>query len=127
MYVEIVVCIFYCFEVKLQCPALRLAVCDLPRLACAVYDNVEMVQLPSSAVREIVCASPVFDEMLRRDIENQSADALLLVLQLHEKLPALSSPLVPESGNFQDLFEPSHLAKLVPCLKVRPLEYMLHS
>jgi len=86
-----------------------------------------MVQLPSSAVRETVCASPVFDEWLRRGVESQTAEALLLVLQLHEKLPGQSSPLVPESGNLQDLFEPSHLAKLVPCLKVRPAEYRFQS
>lgn len=81
---------------------------------------VEIVQLPSSAVRETVCASPLFDEWLRRDLESQGAEALLLVLQVHDKLPAQSSPLVPESGNLQDLFDPSHLAKLIPCLKVRP-------
>ena len=86
----------------------------------AVYDNVEMVQLPSSAVRETVCAAPLFDGWLLRDLESQSPEALLLVLQLHDKLPAQNSPLLPESGNLQDLFEPSHLAKLVPCLKVRP-------
>lgn len=78
-----------------------------------------MVQLPSSAVRETVCAAPVFDEWLRRDLESQSADALVLVLQLYDKLPSQSSPLLPESGNLQDFFEASHLAKLVPCLKVR--------
>jgi DNA polymerase phi len=74
-------------------------------------------RLPSSAVTETVCASPMFDELLRKDVESQSAEALLLVLRLHDKLPAQSSPLVPESGNLQDLFEPSHLAKLIPCLK----------
>lgn len=67
-----------------------------------------------------MCASPLFDEWLRRDLESQGAEALLLVLQVHDKLPAQSSPLVPESGNLQDLFDPSHLAKLIPCLKVRP-------
>ena len=84
----------------------------------AVYDNVAMVQLP--AVRKTVCAAPLFDAWLLRDLESQGPEALLLVLQLHDKLPAQSSPLLPESGNLQYLFEPSHLAKLVSCLKVRP-------
>lgn len=88
-------------------------------LGCAVFNNVEMAQLPSSAVRETVCAAPLFDEWLRRDVENQSADALVLVLHLYDKLLSKSSPLLPESGNIQDFFKPSHLAKLVPCLKVR--------
>lgn len=107
--------------------ALSVVDCDLPSLTCAVYDNVEMVQLPSSAVRETVCAIPILNEWLRRDVESQSAEALLLVLQLHDKLPTQSSPLIPASGNLQDLFEPSHLAKLIPCLKVRLLEYWLQS
>lgn len=79
------------------------------------------MQLPASAVGDTICAAPLFDEWLQKDLENQNPEALLLVLELHEKLPAHTlkgCSLLPESGDLKDIFLPSYLANIVPLLKV---------
>lgn len=80
-----------------------------------------MVQLPVSAVGDTICAAPLFNEWLQKELENQNPEALLLALELHEKLPAHTlkgCSLIPESGDLQDIFLPSYLANISPLLKV---------
>ncbi|CAK9270133.1 unnamed protein product [Sphagnum jensenii] len=81
---------------------------------------IELVrQVPLDAFEASVCAAPLFQEWLQREPETQNADGLLLALKLHEKLPVMmrhSCLLLPSSGILQDIFQPSHLNRLVPCL-----------
>ncbi|CAM6049668.1 unnamed protein product [Sphagnum compactum] len=81
---------------------------------------IELVrQVPLDAFEASVCAAPLFQECLQREPESQNADGLLLALKLHEKLPVMmqhSCLLLPSSGILQDIFQPSHLKRLVPCL-----------
>ncbi|CAM6028277.1 unnamed protein product [Sphagnum balticum] len=81
---------------------------------------IELVrQVPLDAFEASVCAAPLFQEWLQREPESQNADGLLLALKLHEKLPVImrhSCLLLPSSGILQDIFQPSHLNRLVPCL-----------
>ncbi|KAL3690685.1 hypothetical protein R1sor_004336 [Riccia sorocarpa] len=65
-----------------------------------------------------VCAAPLFSDFMRD--ESGSPETLLLAIKLHKKLPPSlrrSCPLIPESGNLEDLFDPGNLSRLVPCLQ----------
>jgi DNA polymerase phi len=80
-----------------------------------------VIQVPLDAFEASVCAAPLFQEWLQREPESQNADGLLLALKLHGKLPTMmrhSCLLLPSSGILQDIFQPSHLNRLVPCLMV---------
>ncbi len=80
-----------------------------------------VIQVPLDAFEASVCAAPLFQEWLQREPESQNADGLLLALKLHEKIPVMmrhSCLLLPSSGILQDIFQPSHLNRLVPCLMV---------
>ncbi|KAL2622927.1 hypothetical protein R1flu_003132 [Riccia fluitans] len=85
----------------------------------AVYLVAELgEQLGAQGFERGVCAAPLFSDFLRD--ESGSPDALLLAIKLYKKLPPSlrsSCPLIPESGNFDDLFQPSNLQRLVPCLQ----------
>lgn len=81
-------------------------------------------QVPLSSTEESVYAAPLFKEWLQGDAEGRSPESLLLALKLHEKLPLSikqNCSLLPDTGDLQDLFQPSHLTRLTPCLKVRLL------
>lgn len=77
-------------------------------------------KLPPSLLQDSVLSSSLLQETLCVDINNGSADSLLLALRLQEQLPTSvveSCPLLPNSRSTHALFEPSHLLSLLPVLK----------
>lgn len=77
-------------------------------------------KLPPCLLQDSVLSSSLLQETLCMDMENASADSLLLALRLKEQLPTSvveSCPLLPNSRSTHALFEPSHLLSLLPVLK----------
>eukprot|EP00249_Psilotum_nudum_P023322 c28830_g1_i1 orf=479-4615(-) len=76
--------------------------------------------LSLSTLQDSIMVGPLFKQVLLTLPENGNADTLHLLLRLIGKIPAYlwkSCKLLPASGNAQDLFLPSHLKSIVPCLK----------
>ncbi|BBN10857.1 DNA polymerase phi [Marchantia polymorpha subsp. ruderalis] len=77
-------------------------------------------KLGAQGLEKGLCAAPLFSEFMSAESDSFSPDTLLLALRLHKKLPPSvrsSCSLIPESGNFGDMFEPRNLPRLVTCLQ----------